>query len=427
MAWFVVVGAGSVGLTGPASGQSWSATEAPLPQNAAGDPGTILSSVACESAGSCYAVGSYYSSSDDEDVVLETLSGGIWSATEAPLPSNADTDPDVWLGAVACGATGPCEAVGYYHDSAGNEEGLLESYSDGSWSASEAPLPSNAGEYPALYLDAVACGSAGACEAVGNYIDSAGDEVGLIETLSGQTWSATEAPLPSTAGTEPYAALTAVACGSEGSCDAVGSYDDSSGNQQGFLETLSGGAWSVTEAPLPSDAGTDPEVSYNSTACGSVGSCEAVGSYHDSSGIQEGLLETLSSGASWSALEAPLPAGVSTSTSVALESVVCESASSCEAVGSLDDTEGVIVALGVVAPTISKFSPTSGRPGTRVTITGTNLSGATSVTIGGATATVTSDTSTKIKVKVPRSAKTGKIDVVTAGGKAVSKKKFKVT
>ena len=55
-----------------------------------------------------------------------------------------------------------------------------------------------------------------------------------------------------------------------------------------------------------------------------------------------------------------------------------------------------------------------------VTITGTNLYGATSVTFNGKAGTVTSDSTTTIKVKIPSGARTGKIKVTTAGGSATS-------
>jgi LysM repeat protein len=79
------------------------------------------------------------------------------------------------------------------------------------------------------------------------------------------------------------------------------------------------------------------------------------------------------------------------------------------------------------APTITSFSPASGAPGATVTIKGTNLSGATTVTIGGKVATIISDGANKIKVKVPTGAHSGVIRVTTAGGTAVSSAKFKVT
>ena len=66
-----------------------------------------------------------------------------------------------------------------------------------------------------------------------------------------------------------------------------------------------------------------------------------------------------------------------------------------------------------VGPTITGFSPSSGPPGTVVTITGTNLSNTTAVTFNGKAGTVTSDGSTKITVKVPTGATTGYIRIVT--------------
>ncbi len=79
-----------------------------------------------------------------------------------------------------------------------------------------------------------------------------------------------------------------------------------------------------------------------------------------------------------------------------------------------------------VLPTIKSISPTSGPVGTVVTITGTGLTGATSVTVDGKAASFTVVSSTEITVTVPSDAKTGKITVTTAGGTA-SSKTFTVT
>ena len=78
------------------------------------------------------------------------------------------------------------------------------------------------------------------------------------------------------------------------------------------------------------------------------------------------------------------------------------------------------------APTIAAFAPSSGKVGTKVTITGTNLAGATAVSFKGATATIIKDTATKITTKVPKGAKSGDISVTTAGGTATSTSPFKV-
>jgi len=78
-------------------------------------------------------------------------------------------------------------------------------------------------------------------------------------------------------------------------------------------------------------------------------------------------------------------------------------------------------------PAISSFSPTSGSAGTIVTITGTHLSGATSVTIGGAAAAFTVMSATSVTATVPSGAVTGIISIATPQGTATSASNFTVS
>jgi uncharacterized repeat protein (TIGR03803 family) len=73
-----------------------------------------------------------------------------------------------------------------------------------------------------------------------------------------------------------------------------------------------------------------------------------------------------------------------------------------------------------VLPTIKSISPTSGSVGTVVTVTGTGLTGATKVTVGGIAATFKAVSGTEVEVTVPTGAKTGAISIATAGGSASS-------
>ncbi|MFZ2055830.1 MAG: hypothetical protein WAV54_00270, partial [Acidimicrobiales bacterium] len=111
-------------------------------------------------------------------------------------------------------------------------------------------------------------------------------------TESSGTWTDPEAPLPAGAGTDPDVVPNSVSCPSAGDCAAVGYYTDSSGYHQGLLLTESSGTWTATEAPLPAGAGTPPDVSLSSVSCASAGNCAAVGWYADSSSYQQGLLVT---------------------------------------------------------------------------------------------------------------------------------------
>ena len=79
------------------------------------------------------------------------------------------------------------------------------------------------------------------------------------------------------------------------------------------------------------------------------------------------------------------------------------------------------------APTLASFTPASGQAGTTVTISGTNLSGATGVTFNGAGATFAVASATQISATVPQNATTGPIAVTTPAGTAVSQGSFTVT
>ena len=80
-------------------------------------------------------------------------------------------------------------------------------------------------------------------------------------------------------------------------------------------------------------------------------------------------------------------------------------------------TNGVAFAVTLPAPVLSSLTPTSGPVGTSVTISGTNLGGATSVSFNGAAqATIASNTTTSLVVAVPSGATTGNVTVTTPGG-----------
>jgi len=79
-------------------------------------------------------------------------------------------------------------------------------------------------------------------------------------------------------------------------------------------------------------------------------------------------------------------------------------------------------------PTITSISPTSGPVGTTVTITGSGLTGATSVRFGsGASAAPASTSDTTVTVRVPSGAKNGALTVTTPNGTAVSSQNFRVS
>ena len=93
--------------------------------------------------------------------------------------------------------------------------------------------------------------------------------------------------------------------------------------------------------------------------------------------------------------------------------------------GSDVSTDTYVVA-GVVAPASITFTPTSGKVGTAVTISGLHFTGTTAVLFNGQAATFTASSDTKITTKVPAGATTGKVTVVNGAGSTDSAADFSV-
>lgn len=337
----------SVGATpGPsAAGHAvmWTPTEIPLPPN-----GVFFSqrgfSLACPAVGVCVAVWSYYDVNQNGFGIIETLSGGTWSQIEAPLPANASANPNVVLDTPVCPTVDSCVVVGSYTDSNGNPHGLIETLSGGTWTPTEAPLPANASLNPYIGLHAVACPQVNTCIAVGGYVDANGNNQILIETLATGTWTASEGELPANAATtNERAYITQVVCPDAGGCVTTGNYTDSANNQHLVSESLSNGTWTATEIPFHLGAReTLQQVYISGLACPAVGSCVAVGAFTIGNpgryGDGPGIIDTLSQGV-WTTRDAPIPNLPPDKWGSQLSDVACSGVGACVAVGNYNNPQ----------------------------------------------------------------------------------------
>ena len=244
---------------GAASAPTITLTTLPAPP---GDTGADVTgnqrAMTCPAPGTCLVIGTTYNPHAQGSII--TLSGSTWSAVQAPLPGNdrIDSSGAHDLHAIACAGAGSCAIEGSYLATGGGSvdgrEGLLLSLDNGVWTAVQAPVPAD--HLPSddeAYLTSVACDAPGSCIAVGTYLrvlnsSGAWNELPLVETLSGGTWTPSALPLPADATGSDPASLTAVACGAPGSCTAVGGYYRSNpatntGTQQWpLIETFTGGS-----------------------------------------------------------------------------------------------------------------------------------------------------------------------------------------
>jgi hypothetical protein len=392
------------GLIETFNGGTWTATEAPLPADAGPDPLAALGGVTCPSPGSCVAVGSYTNASGAELGLVDTLSDGTWTATAAPLPPSS---PGIVLGAsdsasasaiatateaatrlartgglrlvrpatrttarkiletrafdsglaatgmtagspdasrrktfsvtvapvlstVSCVTTDACVAAGITFTAA-SEVGVTETLSAATWTLSDA-VPAGAVENSLASLNAVSCGAPAPCAAVGIYGNTSGETQGLVDSQTGETWSPSEMPVPVDAGPDPLIEFDGISCPAAGSCVAVGTYLDTDGNLEAVVETLAGGTWTASGAPPPTGT-TNPNTELNDVVCPSEGSCVAVGATFSATGGQgQALVETLSDG-TWTASVPPTPGKAGVKAELGLNAVSCPTVGSCQAVG----------------------------------------------------------------------------------------------
>ena len=318
-----------------------------------------LSGVSCAARGSCVAVGDY-SAGQTASPVVATLSDGTWTAADLPLPAGAPSSTYAFLQDVECPAPGTCVATGTYTDRSGDLQGLIESLSGGSWTAMTAPLPAGAAPAKADAASAVnlagsACAAPGWCVTVGRYSEANGASAAFVDTLSGGTWTPTAVPLPANAAAGgQLSGLWGISCQASGKCVAVGYYTNGSGHAQYLAETLSGSTWSAASPPQPAGAAATQKSDAQSSAleavaCEAAGSCVAQGSYVAGTGTVDGAIDTLSGG-TWTAAKAPLPSGAATAKQQTYFNwSVCPASGNCVAVGSYTTSDGSSQALIEVA------------------------------------------------------------------------------
>jgi hypothetical protein len=347
------------GLIETLSNGIWTPAKAPLDVAGSSTVDFVnLAGVSCSSPTACVAVGSYFNRQNVELPLAETLSGTTWSTGVPALPGNADQGKSAFLSEVACPAQGTCVAAGWYTDQNGDAQGLIDTLSDGRWTATQAPLPAGAAARSLSSttiptgLFVVRCAAVGYCVAAGDYIDKNGATQGLIDTLSGGTWTATRAPLPGDASAaNPAAYMFAVTCQGVGTCLATGHYNSGSGQSRDLIESLSGGTWTPVAAPLPANASATQHWSVTqvtgltAVACQAAGTCVAEGSYIAGDGGMDGVIDTLSGG-TWTAATAALPSGAAVAKQYAFfGSAACPASGTCVAVGGYKTTNGATMGL----------------------------------------------------------------------------------
>jgi hypothetical protein len=349
----------------------WNGTEWKM-QTSRNDAGAInmLESVSCVTSTACTAAGTVYG-----ETLVERWNGTEWTIQKSANGAIGNNSTE----GIFCSTTTTCTAVGYYRSGLSEPRyTLAEGWNGTEWVLQTTPNPVGA---KTSLISQVSCWSSTACDATGSYENSGGGTVPLAEGVNGTQWKVHATTIPSGA---KASSLAGISCTAVNSCTAVGQYVNSSGTTVPLVEaigppaikaeaasgvtgsgatlngTLSPDGWETTyhfeygptvsygtTVPIPNaSAGseTTPEkVTYT------IGALHSETTYHyrlvatSSGGTTYGEDHTFTTARAWSVVPTPNPSGATESS---LESVSCFSATACSAAGSDKNSAGTRVTLG---------------------------------------------------------------------------------
>jgi hypothetical protein len=187
-------------------------------------------------------------------------------------------------------------------------------------------------------LNSVSCSSPGNCTAVGQFLNSTGGNEAFTMTSTGGVWgTARPAVFPADIqNTSLDSVFNSVSCAAPGNCTAVGQFKNITGGFEAFTMTSTNGVWALARPAVFVDFVQDVSKYglFTSVSCASPGSCTAVGLVRNSDFTNKAFTMTSTNGEWGTARPAVFPAPTqSSSLSSNFNSVSCASPDNCTAVG----------------------------------------------------------------------------------------------
>ena len=311
-------------------------------------------------------------------ISLLVIAGGASAAPSAPIWSptspyggwHSETGFETLFLGTSCASAGDCVAAGVTKPPGvtrlTEEIPVIAVESNGAWGGI---IPVTLSGQGGGRLQSVSCAGPTSCVAVGR--QAIGSEANpepspLIVPISlsggvGTPGTPVALTPPSDAEAEGEAVLNGVSCPNVGNCTAVGSYEGPGGKGEAMIAVGSGsGAWSTT-GPITAPPAAEEEIVLQAISCPSIGACEAVGRYQDSSSDYHSWAVSVTAGTAGQPEPVmPPPDFVPGASETGLVTISCPSAGVCTAGG---DYSFGLGGAGM-APTV--VSITAGTPGLAV-------------------------------------------------------------
>ncbi len=330
---------------------------------------SVINGLSCSSTTACVGIGQYsdHSTTVSQPIIF-TETNGTWATpVEAPGASTFNTNGLTLITGFSCATATTCVVGGGVFNLTATNPYLnpfLIEEKNGVWGNMVAP-PGVAAltRIPDAAVTGVSCGAAGDCAVGGFYYDAVGGSQAFILNEVGGVWgSATQLFSTQLLGSGLNNAVNGVDCPSAGNCALIGSYADSKGISQAFVDDETNHVWNpAIEVPGVQPLNNNAGASLMTISCSAVGDCSAGGSYTDANTNTQALLVNESSGTWTSAIEAPGSASLNKGGSATIAQVSCSVDGSCGVQGLYTDasknTQLFVVNSSAVAPTTVSSVP----------------------------------------------------------------------
>lgn len=283
----------------------------------------VLAGVAVDSPTNVWAVGFYTDTNGVGNALIEHYNNSVWSIESAPNPGTGGS----YLEAVTIISPNDIWAVGFYRQTTGSAPQTLTIHYDGtSWTQATSASPGAAENY----LYGVAMVSANDGWAVGYTADTANIYKTLTLRWNGTQWTQVDSPTPFLS----VAGLRGVVVVSSGEVWAVGVQADISLTLRMYAIKWNGSSWSPSTTPATSGCVLAAVGIASGSNLWAVGGCQTTT-------YQTAII--MWNGSAWSTVASPSPG---TGDNL-LGGVISVSPNDAYAVGGYDDTGGMARTLAL--------------------------------------------------------------------------------
>jgi len=377
-------------------------------------------SVSISADGNTAIVGGYFDNSSIGAAWVYTRSGGVWTQQGNKLVGTGAVGFTNQGYSVSISADGNTAIVGGYYDNSRVGAAWVYTRSGGVWTQQGNKLVGTGAVGAAQQGWSVSISGDGNTAIVGGSDDNTNAGAAWVYTRSGGVWTQQGNKLVGTGAGGNAAQGYSVSLSADGNTAVVGGYIDNINVGAAWVYTRSGGVWAQQGNKLVGAAGNARQ-GY-SVSISADGNTAIVG----------GLTDNVSVGAAWvykrsggvwtqqgnklvgAGAVGPAQQGVSVSISADGNKAI---------VGGSNDNSGVGASwvytyLPPPAPTITSFAPVTAAAGAVISITGTNFTGTSAITLGGTPVTSFTVVSSTSMVAIVGTGATGAVSLTTSGGTA---------